>query len=137
MVNIFFDLFRRVDKNNYGVDDMPEFPFQVLYGHIIRKNAQVASVLCFGGSIISAFWNRTSLLKAILYDCGGSAFLGIFGLTTLPTTFRCMQLDADGVDDRGYRLFHHYSQSTVDWCAVPFGVTGALLNVYFGPMVYK
>eukprot|EP01066_Platyproteum_vivax_P000149 Platyproteum_vivax@DN10170_c0_g1_i1.p1 len=53
----------------------------------------------------------------------------------IPTTYRCLQLDQDGVDDRAYRLLHNDSLKVVDKMVLGCGSMSAINNMLYATAI--
>lgn len=117
------DLDRRVRKGTYPVPDFPEYPARVLLAHCVMKGVQW-SVLGLGLWPVLAATRGTSFKRVFLSlpAAGTTATLLMLSYKT------AYSMDADGVDDRAYRIAKSASQNAVDRSSITGAAVGATVG---------
>eukprot|EP01040_Poterioochromonas_malhamensis_P019291 gene19291-22753_t len=110
-------------------EHLPEYPGRVLFGHVTMKGMQLGSVLgCFSIPVVALVRKQSVGLSARtvfpLTVVGGLSIA--YG--KLYNSYLDGKLDADGVDDRAYRIIHNRGQVKVD----QYTALGAMVGVFAG-----
>ncbi|KXS13708.1 hypothetical protein M427DRAFT_33683 [Gonapodya prolifera JEL478] len=117
-----------------GVEGMPKHTGAVLAGHVVFKTVQAGSVLGLGLAPLIRLRSKTPrpLLVALTRPAGMGTLLGIpLGLAAFAA--RSYQMDADGVDDRAYRIVNNAGQVEVDRYAGFGAFVGSLVGNFALP----
>lgn len=126
---------RKIDPSKYADGEhLPEYPGRVLFGHVTMKGMQLGSVLgCFSIPVVAVVRKQSVGLAARtvfpLTVVGGLSIA--YG--KLYKSYLDGKLDADGVDDRAYRIIHNRGQVKVD----QYTALGAMVGVFAGILISK
>jgi hypothetical protein len=116
--------FRSV-RGQYPADDMPEFPARVLILHCVMKGLQW-SVLALPVAPIWARVRKVPVSAALRASAIATPAAGL-GVTLGMLGYKAANgMDADGVDDRAYRIARNEGQNTVDLRSARGAGAGAL-----------
>ena len=124
------DFDRVADPKKYTDDSMPTYPARFLTQHCVIKGVQLGSsvgILVF--PLVSIF-RKISFSGAWKVTMPASATVGVaISLGLLYYKHSTGALDADGVDDRAYRIKHNEGQNKVDFYSGVGAVAGGALGV--------
>lgn len=118
-------------KGVYPASDMPEYPARILFEHCAWKGLQYAALAPLVWPLYSLY---TKQALGITYRRVfiGTPVVGLVltgGLLGFKAAF---DMDSEGVDDRGYRIFKSVSQNHVDKYSFYGSLGGATMGAVFG-----
>lgn len=133
------DLLTKSDTEDYDasvVRDMPTYPGMALTYHVVLKNVQVGATL---GSLVGcAAWLKGSerklpdlVFKNWPRGAGIGAAAGIFSGSAM-MLYKMRKIDADGLEDRSYRIIRNKGIQSVDFYSELGGMTCLLLGLSRG-----
>jgi hypothetical protein len=117
-----FNPFRKVVSLDKYLDTEPHYPAGVLYAHLAMKGLQLGSVVSILGVVPILRMVRKVPLAVGFQRYVPGVTLGAGVVTMLAPIL--MQLDQEGIDDRGRRLEFNEPQLTVDKYSVVGGGLG-------------
>eukprot|EP01035_Chromulina_nebulosa_P021710 gene21710-28094_t len=121
------NLNRKVNHEDYSVDDMPEYPARTLFIHVLSKGVQVGSAF---GLLITPIYSLTRKKPLVqtwrLIMPATSIAFTVISLGLLYGKDLQGQLTVAGVDDRAYRIKNNKKQNEVDRETLAGGTIGAI-----------
>jgi hypothetical protein len=106
------EIFRKVDQSSYS-SEMPEYPTLVLLKHLAYRGMQVGAVVGLLSvpplKYLKKKWTVSYIFRTVVPAV--SYGMGV-GAMAIPYA---KGLDADGIDDRAYRLAHNEKQNRLDF----------------------
>ena len=124
------DFSRKINKDKYTSEDLPEYPARTLAIHVGLKGVQAGSTLgLLLGVPFATYWKKFPVQAAWLKIMAPAPFVGCaVSLMMLAAKHLSTPMDDDGVDDRAFRILNNIGQVTVDRYSMIGGVTGAAFS---------